>query len=43
MTPNEALQILDQVISQVSANREVHKKLEEAMMVLSNFITEKSK
>jgi hypothetical protein len=42
MNPNEALQILDQAVSQLQANREVHIKLQEAIGILKETIKSKS-
>ena len=38
MTPQEALNLLDQVASQLSANREVHQKIEQAVRVLNRIL-----
>jgi hypothetical protein len=38
MTPQEAIQIIDNVCSQVSLNRESHVKVQEAIKVLNNLI-----
>ncbi len=38
MKPEEALQICDQAVSQLQANREVHVKLQEAVQVLREAI-----
>jgi hypothetical protein len=40
MTPNEAIQILDQATSQVSTTREGHVKLQTAIITLSNMVQE---
>ena len=34
MKPQEALQLIDQAVSQISANREVHIKISEALNVI---------
>jgi hypothetical protein len=38
MKPQEALELLDRAIAQLSANREVHVKLQEAITVLAEAI-----
>jgi len=38
MDENQALQLLDQAVSQLSANREVHVKLQQAVEILREFI-----
>ena len=43
MKPTEAISLLDQAVSQLSANREVHVKLQQAIEVLKEAITPKGK
>ena len=42
MSPNDALSLLDQAVSQLSANREVHVKLQQAVEVLKEAIRPKT-
>lgn len=38
MTPEQAINIIDQAVAQIQANREVHVKLQEAIQILNNLI-----
>lgn len=38
MTPKEAIDILDQVVATVNANRETHERIQLAVSIVKNFI-----